>query len=104
MIKERFLELFEERNHPWARFIQSATDDELSKIGWAVVYICPRKFGDQMLNYFRKEGNFDFVEDYAKTYNLPERMTSRDKARGSKLVRLLELHPDMTAKDFLNYR
>lgn len=104
MIAERFLKPFNNQNHQWVRFIKSATDEELKELGWTTFFLYPDEIRKQMMNHLRSQGEYDFVEDYITTYGLQQRMTSKDKARWNKLYQLLKLYPDLTAKEFFDYR
>lgn len=110
MIEKRFLAPFEKMTddsvsesitRKYVDFLNSANDKELKEIGWAIFYIFPKDVQDQIIPFFNKKGEHEFISDYVNTYSLPEKMTSKDKARGSKLLALLDAYPGMTASDFI---
>lgn len=99
MIKKKFIEPLEERENLSAtelakiRFLKSASDEELHKLG-----MCVKSFYSP---YLERE-NPSFWLEYAKEYGLSPLITTADKIRINCLHKQLENNPHLTAKEFLN--
>ncbi|HEL2527383.1 TPA: hypothetical protein TZ304_001948 [Streptococcus suis] len=103
MIDERFLEQFEGVSGKVATadiglpvsvvisFLKSATDDELSELGYAILPLLPNK----------AVTNNSLIEDLAKTYNFKKLYNQNARFRGRRLLRELRLNHDLTASEFL---
>ncbi|TWT16449.1 hypothetical protein [Streptococcus sp. sy010] len=105
MIKERFLKPFasiEGRIQASSilippnvilSFLQSASDEELTKISYSIFVLFP----DEIRTFKDKK----FVEDYVKTYKLPPKRDLVYKIKAGRLVDMLRKNNQLTAKQFL---
>ncbi|HEM2581391.1 TPA: hypothetical protein U0423_000224 [Streptococcus suis] len=103
MIDERFLEQFEGVKGKEAAadiglpvsvvisFLKSATDEELSELGYAILPLLPNK----------AVTNNPLIDDFAKTYNFKKSYNQDTRFRGRRLLRELRLNHDLTASEFL---
>lgn len=115
MIKQRFLKPFNDSLQVKAElalsgldatrcinFLKSATDEQIAKIGWGLLYIYPEEIRKQFGNRKLNEIDYSFSNDFRETYSLEEKFTSIDKSTGTKLVQLLKKNPELTATEFLS--
>lgn len=115
MIKKRFLEPFQDipsvradilvftnglSLKSIASFLESASDDELHRIGKAVFYLYPANIREQLANKRKDSVDYSFIDDYTRTYNIDSTTTSKDKSRGSALLVFLRENPNMDATEF----
>ncbi|MDS1161630.1 MULTISPECIES: hypothetical protein [Streptococcus] len=84
------------------RFLKSATDKQITEIGWGLLYIYPEEVRGQFGNKKSSEVDYSFIDDFRKVYSLRESFTSIDKSKGMKLTQLLKKHPNLTATEFLS--
>lgn len=103
MIDERFLKHFEGVRGKVATadigfpisvvisFLKSATDEELSELGFAILPLLPNKAVTNNL----------LIEELAKTYKFKKSYNQDTRFRGRRLLRELRLNHNLTASEFL---
>ncbi|HEM6455905.1 TPA: hypothetical protein U2D46_001753 [Streptococcus suis] len=72
-------------------FLKSATDEELSELGYAILPLLPNK----------AVTNNPLIEDLAKTYKFKKSYNQDTRFRGRRLLRELRLNHDLIASEFL---
>ncbi|WP_105143517.1 hypothetical protein [Streptococcus suis] len=72
-------------------FLKSATDEELSELGYAILPLLPNK----------AVTNNPLIEDLAKTYKFKKSYNQDTRFRGRRLLRELRSNHDLIASEFL---